>query len=68
MIADVCARCGKLARGVAEIDGKRYCHVGESPTCYEQASAPKIQIGWACTPLTPQGCEPIMSTAKMSKP
>lgn len=30
-----CARCGEPARGHAGVDGKRLCHEGASPTCYE---------------------------------
>lgn len=33
-----CMWCAaKPAKGFAEIDGRRYCHEGESPTCYELA-------------------------------
>ena len=34
----LCGRCHKTPVGVAEIDGRRYCHDGASPTCYELAS------------------------------
>ena len=36
--ARACAACNEPAKGDATIDGERYCHEGESPTCYEKAS------------------------------
>lgn len=34
----LCGWCHKTPVGVAEIGGRRYCHDGASPTCYELAS------------------------------
>ena len=34
----LCAACNEPAKGDATINGERYCHEGESPTCYEKAS------------------------------
>lgn len=35
---DACARCGKdPAEGWATINGQRYCHGEERPSCYERA-------------------------------
>lgn len=37
-VVDACGRCGKVAVGFAYIGAVlRYCHDGESPTCYMQA-------------------------------
>jgi len=54
---EICALCGQKARGLATITlagggrehvVRRYCHEGESPTCYEQAQAAiALHGGWA---------------------
>lgn len=54
-LPDICSGCGQKARGLASItfvgdDGeltRRYCHEGDSPTCYEAAQAAvAIHGGW----------------------
>ena len=38
MEAPMCGLCGKPAKGFAVIDGVRYCHDDQDPTCYEVSS------------------------------
>jgi len=42
---DVCAWCGKPAKGLATIGDDHYCHEGDSPTCYEQAQQAASNVG-----------------------
>lgn len=30
----LCSGCGRIARGYAFIDGKRFCHPDDGPSCY----------------------------------
>jgi len=34
----LCGRCGQPVTGWAFINGIRYCHDDETPSCYEKAS------------------------------
>jgi hypothetical protein len=39
MTPDACGRCGEdPAKGLATIDGQRFCHDGPDPTCYMEQS------------------------------
>jgi hypothetical protein len=39
-----CAWCRRLARGWADIDGDRYCHPNEGPSCYVESQTTDGQL------------------------